>query len=392
MRMKEVEIMKILHTSDWHVGRTLHGYSLIEDQAYMLDQLIEYMIQEKIELLIIAGDVYDKSLPNEEAVALFNQFISQVIGRLEIPTVIIAGNHDSNTRIHFGSELFASKHLYIVGECEKGYQQVTIEGSETIDVYLIPYMEPAYVREIAGDETIKRHDDAMRYLTRQIEKEKNDRATLLVVHAFVAGGDLSDSERRLCAVGTAEMVGADCFKPFTYTALGHLHKPQAIGSEHIRYSGSLLKYSISEANQPKCFVKLEIVDGQLTTLEEVSLKPKRDLKIVQGPIEAIVKAGAQLGEEERQDYVYAKIESKGTEDVVGLLKQIYPYTLGAEFVMNKTTSKDRESKQSEFEARKKKSLSELFIDFMDYVGETTFDEEETAYMGEVIKQIEEERK
>lgn len=392
MRMKEVEIMKILHTSDWHLGRTLHGYSLIEDQAYILDQLIEYMIQEKIELLIIAGDVYDKSLPNEEAVALFNHFISQVIGRLEIPTVIIAGNHDSNTRIHFGSELFASKHLYIVGECEKGYQQVTIEGSETIDVYLIPYMEPAYVREIAGDETIKRHDDAMRYLTRQIEKEKNDRATLLVVHAFVAGGDLSDSERRLCAVGTAEMVGADCFKPFTYTALGHLHKPQAIGSEHIRYSGSLLKYSISEANQPKCFVKLEIVDGQLTTLEEVSLKPKRDLKIVQGPIEAIVKEGAQLGEEERQDYVYAKIESKGTEDVVGLLKQIYPYTLGAEFVMNKTTSKDRESKQSEFEARKKKSLSELFIDFMDYVGETTFDEEETAYMGEVIKQIEEERK
>jgi exonuclease SbcD len=392
MRMKEVEIMKILHTSDWHLGRTLHGYSLIEDQAYMLDQLIEYMIQEKIELLIIAGDVYDKSLPNEEAVALFNHFVSQVIGRLEIPTVIIAGNHDSNTRIHFGSELFASKHLYIVGECEKGYQQVTIEGSETIDVYLIPYMEPAYVREIAGDETIKRHDDAMRYLTRQIEKEKNDRATLLVVHAFVAGGDLSDSERRLCAVGTAEMVGADCFKPFTYTALGHLHKPQAIGSEHIRYSGSLLKYSISEANQPKCFVKLEIVDGKLTTLEEVSLKPKRDLKIVQGPIEAIVKAGAQLGEEERQDYVYAKIESKGTEDVVGLLKQIYPYTLGAEFVMNKTTSKDRESKQSEFEARKKKSLSELFIDFMDYVGETTFDEEETAYMGEVIKQIEEGRK
>lgn len=390
--MKEVEIMKILHTSDWHLGRTLHGYSLIEDQAYILDQLIEYMIQEKIELLIIAGDVYDKSLPNEEAVALFNHFISQVIGRLEIPTVIIAGNHDSNTRIHFGSELFASKHLYIVGECEKGYQQVTIEGSETIDVYLIPYMEPAYVREIAGDETIKRHDDAMRYLTRQIEKEKNDRATLLVVHAFVAGGDLSDSERRLCAVGTAEMVGADCFKPFTYTALGHLHKPQAIGSEHIRYSGSLLKYSISEANQPKCFVKLEIVDGKLTTLEEVSLKPKRDLKIVQGPIEAIVKAGAQLGEEERQDYVYAKIESKGTEDVVGLLKQIYPYTLGAEFVMNKTTSKERESKQSEFEARKKKSLSELFIDFMDYVGETTFDEEETAYMGEIIKQIEEGRK
>lgn len=392
MKVKEVEIMKILHTSDWHLGRTLHGYSLIEDQAYMLEQLIHYMIEEKIELLIIAGDVYDKSLPNEEAVALFNHFISEVIGRLEIPTVIIAGNHDSNTRIHFGSELFATKGLYIIGECEQGYQRITIEGSEIVDLYLIPYMEPAQVREIAGDETIKRHDDAMRYLTGEIEKEKRDVPTLLVVHAFVAGGNLSDSERRLCAVGTAEMVGADCFKPFTYTALGHLHKPQAVGAQTIRYSGSLLKYSISEANQPKCFIKLDIVGGKLRGLEEVSLTPKRDLKVVKGPIEAIVKVGAELKEEERQDYIYAKIEGKPTEDVVGLLKQLYPYTLGAEFITGKSTTKDKETKQSEFEAKKKKSLSELFIDFMDYVGETTFDEEETAYMSEVIKQIEEGRK
>lgn len=392
MRMKEVERMKIVHTSDWHLGRTLHGYSLIENQAHILNQLIEYMIQEKIELLIIAGDVYDKSTPSEEAVALFNHFLSQVIGVLQIPTVIIAGNHDSNTRIHFGSELFANQHLYIVGECEKGYQQVTIQGSETIDVYMIPYTEPAYIRQIAGDEKIKHHDDAMRYIVQQIEQEKGDRATIVVTHAFVAGGDVSDSERRLCAVGTAQMVGADCFKAFTYTALGHLHKPQAIGSEKVRYSGSPLKYSISEANQKKCFIKFEIVEGKLTEIEEVILKPKRDLKIVQGPIEAIIKAGAQLPEEERQDYIYAKIESKGTEDVVGLLKQIYPYTLGAEFIANKTSSKTKTSKQSEFETRKKKSLSELFVDFMDYVGDTNFNEEESHYMSEVIRQIEEERK
>ena len=381
--------MKILHTSDWHLGRTLHGYSLIDDQSYMLDQMIDYIKKEHIELLIIAGDIYDKSLPNEEAVALFNWFISKVVGELELPTVIIAGNHDSNIRLHFGSELFASKQLYIIGECEKGYHRVTITADETVDIYLIPYMEPAKVREIAGDEGIKRHDDAMRYLTSEIIKEKREVPTLLVVHAFVAGGDLSDSERRLCAVGTAEMVGADCFMPFTYTALGHLHKPQPIGAETIRYSGSLLKYSVSEANQKKGFVKLEIENGTLKGIEEVSLSPKRDLKVIEGPIEALIKAAAQLPEENRQDYVYAKVEGKAIEDVVGLLRQVYPFILGAEFVSPKVKKGEEVERTSEFEAQRKKSLTELFVEFMGYVGEADLNEEDMAYMNQVIREIEE---
>nr|WP_307993231.1 exonuclease SbcCD subunit D [uncultured Niameybacter sp.] len=381
--------MKILHTSDWHLGRTLHGYSLIDDQSYMLDQMIQYIKEEHIELLIIAGDIYDKSLPNEEAVSLFNWFISKVVGELELPTVIIAGNHDSNIRLHFGSELFASKQLYIIGECERGYHRVSITTDETIDLYLIPYMEPAKVREIAGDEGIKRHDDAMRYLTAEILKEKREVPTLLVVHAFVAGGDLSDSERRLCAVGTAEMVGADCFMPFTYTALGHLHKPQPIGAETIRYSGSLLKYSVSEANQKKGFVKLEIANGILNGIEEVSLSPKRDLKVIQGPIEALIKAAAELPEESRQDYVYAKVEGKVIEDVVGLLRQVYPFVLGAEFVLPKTKKTEEVEQKSDFAAKRKKSLTELFGEFMEYVGETDLNEEDMAYMNQVIMEIEE---
>lgn len=381
--------MRILHTSDWHLGRTLHGYSLIEDQSYMLNQMIDYIKQEQIELLVIAGDVYDKSLPSEEAVGLFNWFISKVVGELALPTVIIAGNHDSNIRLHFGSELFASKQLYIIGECEKGYHKISITKDEEIDLYLIPYMEPAKVREIAGDEGIKRHDDAMRYLTGEILKEKREVPTLLVVHAFVAGGDLSDSERRLCAVGTAEMVGADCFMPFTYTALGHLHKPQPIGAETIRYSGSLLKYSVSEANQKKAFVKLEIKDGVLESVEEVSLTPKRDLKVIQGPMEALIKAAAALPEESRQDYVYAKVEGKAVEDVVGVLRQVYPFILGAEFVSSQTHKHEAVEQKSDFEAKRKKSLSELFGEFMQYVGENDLNEEDRAYMNQVIMEIEE---
>ncbi|MDA3732155.1 exonuclease SbcCD subunit D [Niameybacter massiliensis] len=381
--------MKILHTSDWHLGRTLHGYSLIEDQSFMLEQMIAYIQEENIELLIIAGDVYDKALPNEEAVALFNYFISKVIGEMELPTVIIAGNHDSNTRLHFGSELFASKHLYIIGECEKGYHKVTLSKDEEVDLYLIPYMEPAKVREIAGDESIKRHDEAMRYLTGEILKEKREVPTILVVHAFVAGGDLSDSERRLCAVGTAEMVGADCFKPFTYTALGHLHNPQKVGAETIRYSGSLLKYSVSEANQRKGFVKLDVTKDGLDKIEEISLPPKRDLKVIQGPLEALIKTAAELPEINRQDYVYAKVEGKPVEDVVGVLRQVYPFILGAEFVSVKTKQGEQVERQSEFEAQKKKSLTELFTDFMSYVGEVDLSDDEVDYMNQVIREIEE---
>lgn len=382
--------MRILHTSDWHLGRSLHGYNLLEDQTYIIEQILQFIKEEPVDLFIIAGDVYDKALPNEEAVALFNSFLNRMILEHKIPTVIIAGNHDSNTRIHFGSELFASQQLYIIGKCKKGYERIRFVGDEPVDLYLIPYMEPAEVREIAKDDTIKRHDDAMRYLVKQIQEEQQEGARVVVGHAFVAGGDLSDSERRLCAVGTAEMVGADCFKDFTYTALGHLHKPQAIGgSEAIRYSGSPLKYSLSEANQPKGFTCVTIKDGLLDRVEEIPLVPLRDLRIIEGPIEELIKVGTQLGEKEKSDYVYARITDKQVEDVVGTLRQIYPYTLGAEFVISGGKNKDSLTSQSDFETKRSQSIVELFQEFVDFVSDKELADEEKAYMDEVIKEIEE---
>lgn len=381
--------MRILHTSDWHLGRTLHGYPLIEDQAHMIKQLFQYIDEHSVDLFIIAGDVYDKSLPNEEAVALFNTFLNRMILEYKIPTLIIAGNHDSNTRIHFGSELFASQNLHIIGKCKQGYEKIMVGQEEQIACYLIPYMEPAEVREIAKDETIKRHDDAMRYLTHKINEEKGPEPTVVVAHAFVAGGDISDSERRLCAVGTAEMVGADCFKDFTYTALGHLHKPQAVGSEHIRYSGSPLKYSLSEANQPKGITCITIEGGEIQKIEEVPIHPLRDLRIIEGPIEALVKAGTELDEKSKSDYIYARITDRQVEDVVGTLRQIYPYTLGAEFVSVTAKSKENTTNQSDFQEKRNKSIVELFKDFVEYVGDMELEDEDKAYMEEVIREIEE---
>lgn len=381
--------MNILHTSDWHLGRSLHGYNLIEDQRYILEQMLTYIKENTIDLLIIAGDVYDKALPNEEAVALFNWFLGEIIVKLNIPTIIIAGNHDSNTRIHFGSELFASQGLYIVGKCNKGYERITLTKEEQVHIYLIPYMEPQEVREIAQDSTIKRHDDAMRYLTGQIAQEEVEGAKVVVAHAFVAGGDLSDSERRLCAVGTAEMVGADCFVPFAYTALGHLHKPQAIGGcEFIRYSGSLLKYSVSEANQPKSMTCVTIKDGVCKQVEEVTLIPRRNLRVIEGPMADLIKIGTTLDDELKNDYVYARITDQEVEDMVGTLRNVYPHILGAEKIST-TKQQIKESKQSDFESKRNKSMVELFEDFIAFVSEDTFEEEEQEAIHKLITKIEE---
>lgn len=381
--------MRILHTSDWHLGRMLHGYSLIEDQAFALEHLLEKIVEDQVDLLVIAGDIYDKSIPTEKAVELFNYFISKVILEYKIKTIIISGNHDSGERIDFGSKLFESQSLYIVGKCPKGYQKINIHiADEALDVFMIPYIEPAHVREIAGDESIKRHDEAMGYLIQEIHKEKRDVPTLLVAHAFVAGGDVSDSERRLSVVGGAELVSAEHFKAFTYTALGHLHKRQAMGGENIRYSGSLLKYSTSEANQKKGYVLVEIKDKKLTLIEEKELETKRNVRVLTGFLEELIATASQ--DEHREDYVYVRLKGTPVADVTATLRHIYPFILGSEWVREDDTGElMQEQQQADFMATKEKTVTEVFMEFLEFIGETGFDEEEKRYIKEVIGEIEE---
>lgn len=382
--------MKILHTSDWHLGRTLHGYSLIEDQKYILDKLLEYTKEEKIDLLIIAGDVYDKSQPSDEAIRLFNYFLNEMVMKQKIPTVIIAGNHDSGTKIHFGSSLFEEQNLHIVGQCDKGYKRITItKEEESIDIYMIPYMTPGIVRDIAQDEHIKTHEESMAYLIGEINKEKREGANLIVAHAFVAGGDPSDSEKNLCAVGTAELVGAYHFKDFTYTALGHLHKPQKIGVESIRYSGSLLKYSTSEAKHQKGVTLLEIKGNELVDIQNIALQARRDLRILTGTLEDIIAKATLETEEEKDDYIFAKIIGQPIADIMSVLKKIYPRTLGVEFISEREAKKSIEQEMEELAYQRSKSVTELFMEFLDFVGDVDFEVDEKRYIEEVIRELEE---
>ncbi len=380
--------MKILHTSDWHLGRSLHGYSLLEDQAFVLKQLLAVIEEEQVDLLLIAGDIYDKTIPSEGAVELFNDFISQVTLKYKLDTVIISGNHDSGERIDFGSKLFMSQHLYITGKCEKGYQKITVNiKDQEIDVFMIPYIEPCHVREIAGDESIKRHDEAIGYLVSKIKEEQREIPTILVAHAFVTGGELSESERRLSVVGGADLVRAEHFKDFTYTALGHLHKRQAMG-QRVRYSGSLLKYSTSEANQKKGYVLLTLEGNQLKDIEERALTPKRDVRIIKGSLEEII-AGASE-DMHKEDYVYVKVEGNPLQDTTATLRHIYPNILGSEWLEEEKGAQEGENTNStDFMSAKEKTITEVFMEFLDFIGENTFDEEEKAYIQATIKEIEE---
>ncbi|WP_180270655.1 exonuclease SbcCD subunit D [Sporanaerobium hydrogeniformans] len=383
--------MKIVHTSDWHLGRTLHGYSLIEDQRYMLEQLLSCIKEEQVDALIIAGDVYDKAIPNEAAVELFNTFLGKVILEYKIDTLIIAGNHDSHERLNFGSEIFKNQHLYITGKCKKGYEKVTLQKGEVeMDVYMLPYSEPAEVRQLAGDESIKRHDEAMGYLIKKMLEEKRRVPTVLVTHAFVTGGDISDSERRLSVVGGAELVDANHFQDFTYTALGHLHKRQAMGSEHIRYSGSLLKYSVSEANQKKGFVMVEIGKEGLLGIQEREYKPLREVRILKGSLEKLIEGA--LTDACCEDYVYARIVGTDIEDSVARLRNVYPNILGTEYVEERVKEGiETEETSSDFLSQKQKSITEVFMEFLNYTSDLAFEEEELNYIQEVITEIEEER-
>ena len=384
--------MRILHTSDWHLGRSLGGFSLLEDQKYILEQILETIENEKIDILIIAGDIYDKSIPGEGAVELFNEFLSKVVLEHKIYTIAIAGNHDSEERIDFGSKLFESQNLYIVGKSPKGYEKIEVKvGEETADVFLVPYIEPSKVREIAGNEAIKRHDEAMAYLVEEMEKEKSQHPSILVAHAFVTGGEVSDSERRLSVVGGAELVNAEHFKDFNYTALGHLHKRQAMGRNYIRYSGSLLKYSISEATQAKGYVLVNLAQDGGVEIEERSFKVLRDVRILKGNVEEII--AASENDTHKEDYVYAKLIGNYVQDVTARLRHIYPNILGSEWVIEEGSNNNGEEvapKQSaDFLKTKERTITEVFMEFLEFIGETDFEADEIEMIEEIVKEIEE---
>ena len=254
--------MKIFHTADWHIGKSVNAFYMTEDQEFIMEQLYGEIKKEKPDVVLIAGDLYDRSVPPVQAVELLNKVLAKIVRELKTPVIAVAGNHDSNERIDFASELLRDSGLHIRGTLNREIQKITINDEYgPVNFYPIPYADPPIVRDLFEDESIKNHDDAMKKILSTISSSINkDERNVAVAHGYVTyikdddGLDFeleeSESEKPLSIGGTAH-INAAYFNDFNYTALGHLHGPQKVGSNKIRYAGSPLKYSFSEIKQKK---------------------------------------------------------------------------------------------------------------------------------------------
>ncbi|MCZ8519855.1 MULTISPECIES: exonuclease SbcCD subunit D [Paenibacillus] len=299
--------MKIFHTADWHLGKLVQGVYMTEDQQYVLQQFLEDVETERPDVVVIAGDLYDRAVPPTEAVQLLDSVLAVMVLRLHIPVVAVAGNHDSPSRLDFGSGIMKSSGLHIAGELTYPFEPVVLrDGEGEVHFHLIPYAEPGKVRHLLGDEGIKTHDEAMERITAAIKAGMDPNARhVFVGHAFVTPGgeareNTSDSERPL-SIGGAEHVSARHFDGFHYTALGHLHQAHHVGIETVRYAGSPLKYSISEERHNKGYFVVELDGEGNVTVEKRLLAPRRDMRTVEGRIADIEQHPVN------EDYVFVRL-------------------------------------------------------------------------------------
>jgi exonuclease SbcD len=322
--------MRFVHTADWHLGRLLHGVHLTEDQALILDQFVAFVKDGRPDVLLIAGDIYDRAVPPPEAVGLLDDVLSRLVLGLKLPVVLIAGNHDSPHRLGFGSRLLAGQRLHIFGSFSEEIAPVIIEDQAgPVYIYGVPYAEPPVIREYLRCDSVQDHDAAMVAVMggiRQIHPE--GKRSVLVSHTFVVGGLECESERPL-SVGGAGSVDCACFEGFDYVALGHLHRPQTAGKDSIQYSGSLLKYSFSEANHTKSVSLVEMDAKGHCRVEKISLTPRRDVRRIEGHLVDLLK-GPTSGENP-QDYLMVTLLDTGAIlDAIGKLREVYPNVLHIE--------------------------------------------------------------
>lgn len=299
--------MKIFHTADWHLGKLVNGVYMTEDQRFIFNEFYQHIEKEKPDVIIVAGDLYDRSLPPADAVTLLNDIFEEIILKYKIPVLAIAGNHDSPYRLDFGSKIMQENGLHIVGELKYPFTSVTMQDEfGDVEFHFIPYAEPGQVRHVLNNEDITSHDNAMKSVIEIMEKDWNKSARHVAIgHAFVTVGGIeqentSDAERPL-TIGGAEYVNHSYFESFHYTALGHLHQAHKVGSESIRYAGSPLKYSVSEKNHQKGFYMIQLDDTGVTKIDKLSLTPLRDIRSVEGTIDDILQM------EKSEDYIYVKL-------------------------------------------------------------------------------------
>ena len=372
--------MKFIHTSDWHIGRQFHNVSLLDDQRHVLEQIVGYIQSESVDALVIAGDIYDRSVPPAKAVELLDQFITRICSEMNTPVILIPGNHDGAERLRFGSRQLRSAGLHILGDLKRVTEPVLITAGETtVAFYGIPYNDPETVRNLFSAD-VTSYDDAHSYLVDQITSVmRNDLANVLISHCFLEGAQESDSERPL-SIGGADRVSYKPCVNFDYVALGHLHSPQYKGEEFIRYSGSILKYSFSEEKHNKGVTLVEVNDQSVTS-RHLPLQPLRDMRIIEGELQTILEQGKV--DPNNDDYLLVRLTDRhAILDPMGKLRAVYPNVLHLEKPGMLATGEQKMNKEN-----LKRGELEMFRDFfVQITGQPVSEEQDAAIQG-VINEL-----
>lgn len=382
--------MKILHLADLHLGKVLQEQSLIEDQKYMLDKIIEIIEKEKIEVVFMAGDIYDKSIPSTDAVNLLDDFLNKLIKMLKVKVCIIAGNHDSKERLGFGNKIFENDGLYIASKYNGNIKKVELQDEYgKLNVYMLPFIKPAETRQYFEEE-IKTYEDAIKRVIENEEINENER-NIIIVHQFVTAGGVSPerTESEVLSLGGTDNVDVSNFDKFDYVAIGHVHKPQRIGRDTARYAGTMLKYSFSEVNHKKTVPIIDFRGKENLKFELKELIPLRDMREIQGPLEELISKENYEGTN-REDYIKAIITNEEPiYDAIGQIKKVYPNTLKLE-IKNNRTSSNQEFNQADLENLKRKSELELFDDFYKMQNNENLNKEKKEMMEKIIDKVKEE--
>lgn len=327
--------MKIIHLSDLHLGKRVNEYSMLEDQAHILTEIVKIIDEEKPQAVIIAGDVYDKSVPSAEAVELFDSFLCRLAKR-KLQVFVISGNHDSAERIAFGGRLMDASGVHMSPVYSGTVEPIVLEDEYgKIAFYMLPFIKPAEVRRFYPQETIESHSDAIKTAIEKMQVDASIR-NVIVAHQFVTGAVRSDSED--ISVGGTDNVDASVFEVFDYAALGHIHGPQRAGSEKIRYCGTPLKYSLSEEKHRKSLTVAELKEKGELSLREVELKPLRDLRSIRGSYEELTDKSFYEGSNP-EDYIYAVLtDEEDVPDARRRLGLIYPNIMSLSYDNRRTRS------------------------------------------------------
>lgn len=373
--------MRLMHLSDLHLGKRLNEFPLLDDQSYILDEILRIAEEQKPDAVAIAGDIYDKSTPSAEAVALFDSFISR-LAKLVTPVFVISGNHDSAERIAFGSSLMQIAGVYLSPVYNGESSPVKVKDEfGSVNVYMLPFIRPSDVRRLFPDDDTESFDSAFKTAVSHLDVNENER-NIILAHQFITGAAAGGSES--VSVGGLDNISAEVFEPFDYAALGHIHHRQNITSEKVRYCGTPLKYSFSEVSDKKTVTIANIGKKGELSIEEIPLCPIRDLREIKGTYLEITDRNF-YSKFNCEDYIHVTLtDENDIPEAIGRLRAVYPNIMKLDYDNTRT----RENRVvNDLADEVQRSPAELFAEFYRTCNNSELSEEQKDYIDGVIKEI-----